>query len=232
MTESTNQRYWIGPYLCNNKTVGDPARQTLSLVRSVWLHNFFPVFVAAAAATSTTTTTTTTTSTTPGQINPEQKQIIIFIAMPLSVSTTTSPRVRSRARSHSPSRTYLEEDADKPLRRGRKPGSSKKRVPKPSTPDFDNSFNSSVSSLLSKSTTTSQVPEEELDFLSKSPAGHQWRNKKLWQTNAGGTQRRYEEYSGKKAPMATPQGMEREMRRQDIRKSLMASMDVMELPDL
>lgn len=71
----------------------------------------------------------------------------------------------------------------------------------------------------------------ELDFLSKSPAGHQWRNKKHWQSNANATQRRYQEYSGKSHTM-TPQGMEREMRRKDIRASLMASMDDMGVPDL
>jgi hypothetical protein len=159
--------------------------------------------------------------------------------MPLSSSTTSSRSRRSH--SHSPTRNKLDDEeliayASKPLRRGRKP--SKRGVVRkttttqePSTPDFDNSFNSSLTFNQSFSGMPAEK-EEELDFLTKSPAGHQWRNKKLWQTNAGLAQKRYEEYSGRKSQCATPQGMERELRRADIRKSLMGAMDSMGVPDL
>lgn len=150
--------------------------------------------------------------------------------MPLSATPTTSRTRARRALSHSPTRSKLDDDfispASKPLRRGRKPGNKRRVVKKspqdPSTLDFDNSFNSSMSNHLNQSFSgMPSEPEQELDFLSKSPVGHQWRNKKLWQSNAGLAQKRYEEYSGRKSLVATPQGMEREMRRKEIRDALM-----------
>ena len=137
-----------------------------------------------------------------------------------------------RPSSQSPTRRRWVDDVNetstqvKPLRRGRKPGTARK-ADKTSMADLDNSFNSSTSSF---HRSLPSIPSDDLDFLSKSPVGHQWRNKKLWQTNANGTQKRYEEISGKRL-CATPQGMERELRRNDIRKSLMGLMDL-EAPDL
>lgn len=142
----------------------------------------------------------------------------------------------SRARrlsSQSPSRERLADSMNgtstpvRPLRRGRKPNKKAGVAEKSSMDNLDNSFNSSTTSF---NHSHSSILSEDLDFLSKSPVGHQWRNKKLWQTNANATQKRYEEYSGKRI-CATPQGMEREMRRNDIKKSLMGLMEL-EAPDL
>ena len=147
----------------------------------------------------------------------------------------TNDDFHSRARrpsSQSPTRERWVDDMNetstpvRALRRGRKPTHGT-RTTETLTSNFDNSFNSSTSSF---NHSLPSIPSDDLDFLSKSPVGHQWRNKKLWQTNANATQKRYEEYSGKRL-CATPQGMERELRRNDIRKSLVGLMDL-EAPDL
>ena len=136
----------------------------------------------------------------------------------------------------------------KMIRRGRKPSHAKSHNNNNNnnnlndsitTADFQNSFNSSTTTVttssslwdpsasgtsLSASASALSCGSDELDFLSKSPAGHQWRNKKHWQTNANAMQRRYLEYSGKPSHVtSTPQGIEREMRRLDIRASLLTA---------
>jgi hypothetical protein len=111
-----------------------------------------------------------------------------------------------------------------PSNRGTKAiGNTHSKVDSINAPDYQSTFNSSAASL--------ENSMSELDFLLRSPVGHQWRNKKHWQTNANALQRRFQECSGK-SYTTTPQGLTRKMRRRDIREALMASIETLAVPDL
>ena len=97
--------------------------------------------------------------------------------------------------------------------------------------DFNNSFSSTTSNDRMHSSTGSNMGrDDDLDFLTKSPAAHRWINKKHWKTIS--VTKRYDAISTTTPSFSTAHAEERKVRRRAIRESLIGVLDPIETPDL